>query len=298
MPSGWQKLPLLTLSIILCTALLKPITLQARGKVQSSEFIQGTRNLFPGEEGIDIHLAARCNFKGAFIEGDCYCSAEFYGPFCSESVAEYEQLAGLPAESGKRTNWNHYLHDSFKSRHVLAAAYFDSCQRVIEVGAYKTPITLFMRDSHRVRLVTAVDPLVSSAHFHGRNPSQVFRHLKQRLLDYDFRAHNEDCFLWMGLPDSNHISDAEEQVLKEAFNTKNVIVLEYAVDWGHGEITYQRLKAVVPTSLKVTLSITLDLSENSFPASSHRPLTKRRVVVFVRDGYSVEGRTPLLPSVW
>jgi len=70
------------------------------------------------------------------------------------------------------------------ARHALAAHFLRECPHIVEIGGYKTPITLFL--THAPETVTSIDPKIepfSADQLNGR-PCRV-RHLAQKFQEVD-----------------------------------------------------------------------------------------------------------------
>lgn len=287
-------------ALILCGTLYAALSLSSTEHVTLSEplVMSPAMQTSPGDFVDGNFVANTSCARGVSIDGHCYCPMGWYGRRCDKLVSEWAVRFGLPSKLGKPSNWNAFLSPQFKMRYQLAAAALKRCRRILEIGAYKTPITEFV-DGPNLEVVTAIDPnlraryvrTVTSAFGHG---PIVKRRLAYTINDYDFQELKEDCLVYIGLPDPSHISPQDLRRIEGSIASKKVVVLEMAKNFG--ERTIANMQSVIDRSnrdLKVRACVDLNFGVpgNVFELANNRTnsaFTKRRLCYFATDAAASE----------
>lgn len=173
--------------------------------------------------------------------------------------------------------------EAAQSRCVLAAHYLRECPHVIEIGGFKTPLTLFLSGPHKS--VTVVDPLMREYQSDVLNGCACrVRHLPLTFQEVDLQPEGEYGFVMLGASLKYFSTDPSQRErewhkLRALVSGARVAVLEAAIDWPLGREILERLQ--VDSALKVRTTIDLDLSANPGMDPQH---FRRRLLV-------IEGRT-------
>jgi hypothetical protein len=169
------------------------------------------------------------------------------------------------------------------SRYVLAAHYVRSCDTVVEIGGFKTPITRFL--TRVPRRVLVVDPLIQpfdDTQLHGE-PCRVQHHANTFQTESFDLAPGSYGLVLLGAS-MKHFSDdpapraREWRKLVDLLREARVVVLEFAVAWALGRNHVEDL--VRDSRLHVRLRLDLDLGACPGVETEH---SQRRLLVLERD---------------
>lgn len=233
--------------------------------------------------------------NGVEVGTHCYCKNGWCGRGCNISKKEWSVFAGLPLIDGAVSNWNGFVSLPFKMRYETTGALLRRCRRIIEVGAYKTPFTEFANGPN-LEYVTAIDPNVRAryvrnvqASVRGAGPV-IRRQLAYRIKDYDFHELEEDCFVYIGLPDFSHIARDELAQLKEAMLSKRIVILEFGTQFKVGKHLFSLAEQLVVSNpllkRRMCMRFNFDIPGNTFPLMNkrtHKPFKERQLCVFTTD---------------
>jgi len=194
-----------------------------------------------------------CSEHGRCIDGGvCLCEHGWFGGNCSRVLEGWAKM--------HRLEHNFYEHDAFKSRYVLAAHHLRHCKHIVEIGGYRTPISLFLRSQHQS--VTTIDPYIKPMVADTLNgaPSTV-RHLPMMFEDYVLSGH-EDCFLYMGLDYYDEENRPACAKLKEIVHSFETVVVDYAARYPTGATCFQALE--LPSAFDRVASVLLEVEGNDW----------------------------------
>ena len=173
--------------------------------------------------------------------------------------------------------------EAAQSRSVIAAHLLRECPHVLELGGFKTPITLYLTGRHES--VTVVDPLMRDYEADSLNgyPCRV-RHISQPFQNLGLKTDETWGFVMLGASLKHFSEDApgreqEWNALVAMVTAARVAVIEAAVDWPLGKEILDRL--VELPGIEVRASIDLDLSANPGMDPDHY---RRRLLLLSPEG--------------
>lgn len=169
--------------------------------------------------------------------------------------------------------------EAAQTRCVIAAWFVRDCPHVVEIGGFKTPISLYLTGSHES--VTVFDPLMRDHEAQCMNgaPCRV-RHVSKSFQDADFEWESRSYGLVMLGASLKHFSDdaaeRERQWKKLAgiVERAKVAVIEGAVDWPPGLAALERLGSLA--SMRTRTCLDMDLRHNPGMDTEHH---RRRLLV-------------------
>lgn len=179
------------------------------------------------------------------------------------------------------------LSEAAQARYVLAAHYVSDCEKIVEIGGFKTPITKFLTTTPKSILV--LDPKIEEFHtdyLYG-SPCQV-DHIATTFQRFDFNLQKYSYGLVLLGCSIKHFGDEEETKntqwtkLVDLVDRAQITVLEFAVDWAPGRDTVDALTCKTTTRTKVQFD--LDLSDSH---DMDTPYKKRRFLVLQPNGVEV-----------
>lgn len=189
------------------------------------------------------------------------------------------------------SDMDYLLTEAAQARCVIAAHFLRNCPHVIEIGGFKTPITLFLTGKHRS--VTVIDPLMrefQSENLNGR--ACKVRHIPQTFQSAEIEVPGEYGFLMLGaslkyFDRDTARSESEWSRLAGLIQGARVAVIEAAVDWPLGLGILERILQLPDIRVRATLD--LDLSRNPGMDPEH---FRRRLVVLESARAIPPGRRP------
>lgn len=189
------------------------------------------------------------------------------------------------AAAGHQVEWAYLTSEEFRTRYVLGAHYLRDCADVVEIGAYRTPITQFLTGTHRS--VTVIDPLVTPLERDELNgaPCRV-RHVRARyqdlaldLCDYGLLLLGLDLELYeLSRRERQRALDAFEPIVRGASR----IVLEHAVDWTASRWLANHVRRVSGFTTTVSFRLHLEGPGSQPTPGSWPPLYHRQFMVLDR----------------
>lgn len=168
----------------------------------------------------------------------------------------------------KTTEWNYLITEPFRIRYAVAAYLLRSCDEIIEIGGYKTPMSDFVQNKR----VTVIDPLVTpKTTEYATNLAIPFQNWRGKP-----SAKNYGVAL-LGL--ELHMPDYTWPKLFDLINKSQKTVIEVS----NFEFCQKQFKMITQNvSKKISIIIDLDLSENDFSQigkDSYPPRCKRKIFV-------------------
>ena len=169
--------------------------------------------------------------------------------------------------------------EAAQTRCVIAAWFVRDCPHVVEIGGFRTPISLYLTGTHES--VTVFDPLMRDHEAHSLNGAPCRVH-------HVSRPFQESAFEWaprsyglvmLGASLKHFSEDAEErerqwQKLAGVVERARVAVVEGALDWHLGRAALERLGSLGAMENRVCLD--MDLRHNSDMDTEHH---RRRLMV-------------------
>lgn len=152
--------------------------------------------------------------------------------------------------------------EAAQTRCVLAAHFVRDCPHVVEIGGFRTPISLYLTGAHES--VTVLDPLMREYEARSLNgaPCEV-RHLPKSFQETDLEWPQGSYGLVMLGSSLKHFSsepvEQERQWgrLARLVSDSRVAVIEGAVDWPLGLAALERLAALPSMTTRVRLDMDL-----------------------------------------
>ena len=173
-----------------------------------------------------------------------------------------------PWEQPDTRTWpdmNYLLSEAAQARYAMAAFHLRDCDRILEIGGFKTPITAYLGAAAREVLV--LDPKIEdfdSRELHGR-PCRV-RHRRCRYQDFDYAGLEPGYgFVLLGysvkyFSDDPERREREWDCLVGLVGNARRAVIEYAVDWPLGADSVRDLLAACGKRIRVDLRLDLGAS--------------------------------------
>lgn len=169
--------------------------------------------------------------------------------------------------------------EAAQTRCVIAAHFVRDCPHVVEIGGFKTPVSLYLAGGHES--VTVFDPLMSDYEARSLNgrPCRV-RHLSISFQDSEIDLERGSYGLVMLGCSLKHFSDEPAEHEKQwrkltgIVERAGVAVIEAAVDWHLGKAALDRLGSLPGMQRRVCLD--LDLRKNRGMDTDHY---RRRLLV-------------------
>ena len=159
---------------------------------------------------------------------------------------------------------DYLVSEAAQSRCVIAAHHLRDCPHVIEIGGFKTPITLYLTGQHRS--VTVIDPLMRELRRETLNghPCKV-RHIPKTFQAVELDVPDDYGFLMLGASLKYFDEDPERreqqwQKLADLIQGARVAVVEAPVEWSLGMGILDRITAL--PGIQVRAQVDLDLSGN------------------------------------
>lgn len=169
--------------------------------------------------------------------------------------------------------------EAAQTRCVIAAHFVRDCAHVVEIGGFKTPISLYLTGRHDS--VTVFDPLMNDYQARTLNgkPCRV-RHVSRSFQDAEIELEPGSYGLVMLGCSLKHFSDAPRERERQwrrlagIVERAGVAVIEAAVDWRLGRAALDRLGSLPAMQRRVCLD--MDLRGNPGMDTNHY---RRRLLV-------------------
>lgn len=163
--------------------------------------------------------------------------------------------------------WKYLSSEAFQTRHVIAAHHLKDCEEVIEIGSYKTPISMFLPSTVRV---IAIDPKLEPFD-DGR-----VKHIQAVFQDVEVKPRTADYGIaLMGI----ELGLSDWKPLYELINGAKTTVIEFSVEHVHSVAQFEAVRK--NTRTRIDLTVGLDLAGNDFGdlTGSSTPHCKRRIYI-------------------
>ena len=168
--------------------------------------------------------------------------------------------------------------DAAQSRCVIAAHFLRDCPHVIEIGGFKTPITLYLTGKHRS--VTVIDPLMREYQRETLNGHVCrVRHIPATFQSARIEVPSDYGFVMLGASLKYFAEDparreSEWTRLAGLIQGARVAVIEAALDWALGRGILERILQL--PDIRVRAKLDLDLGDNPGMDPEH---FRRRLLV-------------------
>ncbi len=202
-----------------------------------------------------------------------------------QNEGKHEQIYPWDShDSGSYPDMAYLLSEAAQARYVLAAHYVKDCQRIVEIGGFKTPITKFLTTTPESVLV--LDPKIEefhADHLYG-SPCRV-DHIPAKFQQFDFNLEMYSYgLILLGcsikyFSNEEDARNAEWSKLVGLIDSAEVTVLEFALDWALGRNTADALTRQTATRVKVCFD--LDLTDSGGMDTAYN---KRRFMVLQSNG--------------
>lgn len=169
--------------------------------------------------------------------------------------------------------------EAAQTRCVIAAHFVRDCPHVVEIGGFRTPVSLYLTGVHES--VTVFDPLMREYEADSLNGApcrvrHVSRSFQEAGIDFEPGSYG---LVMLGASLKHFSGDPKEQErqwdrLAAMVTGAGVAVIEAAVDWRLGRAALDRLGSL--PSLRTRVCLDMDLSHNAGMDSDH---CRRRLLV-------------------